>query len=260
MKKACYIMVLVVAMCMIIVGAWADEEEKGPLESIGSFFSDAWNSVSDWVDTAFSDASAWVETAWGDASAWIDEVWNDTASWTTEIWGDASTWAVASFDSASETVSNWWTETFETVTDTSQKVWEWLQKEVPVTEDSMTYITQIKTVVSLNDSNAENQVKALFYELLSKANIKEEDADRVWKTVYAFAASKGVSQLATAKLSLPYLLKLAMDEQSESGRNIPAIAVAQYLTGIHEKLGVQSDDIADQLLVSLADVLGNIIN
>ena len=260
MKKACFIILAFLVMCTSVACALAEEAKKGTIESIGAFFSDAWNNVSDWVDTAINDTSAWIESAWGDASTWIDKTWNDTATWATEIWGDASTWTEKSFNSASESVSIWWTETFSAVTDTSQKVWDWVKEDVSLSTDSIVYMKQIKAVISLNGDEASNQVKALFYELLGKVNIVEKEADRIWQTINAYATSRGLSQLSTEKLSLPYLFKLAMDEQLETSRSIPAIAVAQYLTGIYEKLGVQSDDIADKLLVSLTEVLGNIIN
>lgn len=258
-RKMLALITAMIILCGSFCSALAEEEKKGPFDSIGSFFSDTWKDVSTWAGNAWGDVSSWTANAWGDASAWVGQAWNDTATWATDIWGDVSTWASESYANASESVSTWWTETFSTVTDTSKDVWAWLKESaLTLSDNQKVYLERMQTVISSDAEDNGMAVKELFQDLLHEVGITGDDAERIWRTVDAYAESKGLSALTTVKLSLPYLFQLVVDEQSEENRSIPAIAIAQYLTGVIEKLGVTNNDIADSLVVSLNEVLGEI--
>lgn len=269
-KKGFVLIIALVVICNCVCSGLAEEESGGLFGSIGSFFSSAWDDVSDWTETAWDDATSWVETAWddaaswtegawGDASSWVTKAWNDTASWATDIWGDVSTWTTEAYSSASESVSTWWVETFSTVTDTSKDVWVWLQETASgLSTEKKAYLERINAIISSGEETTDEAVEELFDELLNEMGITGSDVEKVWQSVKAYAENKGISALEATKLSLPYLFQLAVDEQSELNRDIPPIAIAQYLTGIIEKLGVESNEIADKLIISLHEVLGEI--
>lgn len=269
-KKGFVLIVALIVVCNCICSGLAEEESDGLFGSIGSFFSSAWSDVNDWTETALGDAASWVETirddaaswteaAWGDASSWVTRVWDETATWTTDIWGDVSAWATETYSGASESVSTWWVETFGTVTDTSKDIWAWLEGSASkLSAEKKEYLDRISAIVSSSKETAEEAVKELFDELLNEMGITGDDVEKIWQSVKAYAESKGISAIEVAKLSLPYLFRLSVDEQSESNGEIPPIAIAQYLTGIVEKLGVETDEIADELLNALREVLGEI--
>lgn len=255
MKKGLAVILAAMIVCSSFSCALA-EDRKSPWDALGSFFSDSWKEISDWAENTWNEVSGWVESAWGDASGWIEQAWNETSTWAVEIWGDASTWASESYESASDSVTAWWIDTFETVTDTSTSVWEWIKDSAQLSSKQPPRFVKLKSAISAQDEEeAQTAIKEVYDELLREIGIEGADAEKIWDSVCAYADQKGISRITVAKLSLPYLAKLAEDGSAEPSGSIPAVAIAQYLTGVIEKLGVQSDDIANKLVVSLMEVL-----
>ena len=256
MKRFVALILSLVMSCSI---ALAEEEQpKSVWDSIGGWFGQAWEDTSGWVSQAWSDASKWVEGAWGDASKWVEQAWNDSSQWVTDIWGDVSTWASETYESTSGTIGAWWAETFNKVTDTADNPWKWLADESKALQpEALETLSSVKEAVISNDSDAEAKVKAAFTTLLKRLNLNDEDSQRVWDTIDAYANQKGISKLAASKLALPYLFQLTIDS-TETSEGIPAIAIAQYLTAIIEKLGINTTDMADQLVNQLNEVLKGI--
>ncbi len=247
---------ILVALCLFFSVAFAEgEQPESVWDSIGGWLDQAWKDASDWFSEAWPDAAKWVEGAWGDASKWVKQAWNDSSSWVTDIWGDVSTWANEAYESASDAAGAWWVETFNTITRATNEPWKWLVEEsATLRAEARTVLSGFKTAV-IGDS--EKAVKAIFNEMLRKLELSEEDSQKVWDTVEAYAKQKGISQLSAAKLALPYLLQLTIDRE-ESQDPVPAIAIAQYLTGIIEKLNVNSADSANELVDQLKEALDEI--
>ena len=252
--KRCLIFTLI--LCLACSAALAEEEQpKSVWDSIGGWFSQAAEDTSSWVSQAWSDASKWVEGAWGDASKWVEQAWNDSSTWAVEIWGDVSTWAVDTYDNASGAVSSWWTETFNNVTESKTDAWSWITEESASLNDA--FREELAAIQSAISNNEIDTVKAVFDKLLSQLGLTDEDADKVWSTVRSYAEEKGISHLTAAKLALPYLFQLTVDG-GNSNNGIPAIAIAQYITAIVEKLNVSSEHDANELVQQLSEILEGI--
>ncbi len=265
--KRLIIFLAVILVCSSFSFSFAEEEQKsgGIFNSIGSFFSDTlndasqwveglWENTTKWIDGAWKDAAVWINGVWGDASKWIEQTWNDSSVWVSSIWGDASNWV-------SDMVSTWWTNTFNTVTEDTRNIWTWLQDKADdwkVHESDL--LESIKVAIASAGDSSEENVKDLFFALLVKLGINETDSEKIWTTIQAYAEQKGISSIASAKLSIPYLLQLCSDSTDQANGNpIPAVAVAQYLTGIIEKLGINDNDAANELVSQLSDALAGIL-
>lgn len=249
---------ILLVLCMMLPMAVAEEENRSVLDTIGGWFRKAWEDTSGWVSQAWENASKWMKGAWGDASKWVEQAWNESSQWVIEIWGDVSTWASETYENASGSIGAWWTKTFNTVTETTSNLWGWLAEETAALQsETREILSSIKEAVMTNDGDAETKVKSVFFVILKKLNINDEDSQKVWNTIEAYAKQKGISKLAVSRLALPYLLQLIIDSM-ESQSGIPAIAIAQYLTAIVEKLNINSTDTANQLIEQLNEVLGGI--
>lgn len=254
MKRFATLVLILVVTCSVVAIA-EEEQHKSVLDSIGGWFGQAWEDTSGWVSQAWSDASKWVEGAWGDASKWVEQAWNDSSQWATDIWGDVSTWASETYESASGSIGAWWAETFNTVTETTSNPWEWLTEEVKALEpETLKTLSTVKEAAMANEGDAEAKVKAAFFAMLNTLKLNDEDSEKVWDTIEAYASQKGISKLAASKLALPYLFQLTIDS-AQTQESIPAIAIAQYLTAIVEKLNVDTTDMANQLVDQLNEAL-----
>lgn len=265
MKKRIALFLIAVAACCVISISFAEEGQKSGeiLDSISSFFSNTWNDASGWVegawtdttkwvDVVWKDATVWIKSSWGDASKWIEQAWNDSSTWVSDIWGDASNWAA-------DTVSAWWTSTFNIVTQDSKDAWAWIKDRADrLKAYGVELFESVKDAVSSADEHAEEKLEKVFFSMLEKLSINETDANKVWETICSYAEQKNISTIATIKLSIPYLLQLCVDSAEQSNVNIPAVAVAQYLTGIIEKLGINDNDAAYELVIQLNDALSDI--
>ncbi len=247
--------IFVLILCLATNISYA-EETKSVWDSIGGWFGQAAEDTGNWFTQAWTDVSSWVGGAWGDASKWVENTWNDSSRWVTDIWGDVSTWATNTYDSASSSIATWWTDTFAFVTGNSKNAWEWISKEAEsLTDEIAANLKTVKDAVSAEGTNAKATVEEAIYTLLEKLNLSRDDSKKILDTLEIYAAKKGLDILTVQKLVLPYIFQLTVDNaKTESG--IPAIAVAQYLTGIIEKLGVDSVEKSNTLVQQLTEVLG----
>ena len=244
------------ALCLVFTASCAEEEvSKSVWHSIGGWFGQTLEDTSGWATQTWSDASKWAEGDWGNASKWVEQAWNDSPKWITEIWGDVSSWAAETYESASGTIGAWWAETFNTVTESSDNPWEWLTEQSSGLQPEIRDIlSDIKEAVITTGSNAESKVKTVFTAILEKLKLNREESQKVWDTIASYADQKDVPRLTAAKLSLPYLLQLTIDS-AELQENIPAVAIAQYLTAVLEKLNIHSTAAANELVEQLNNVL-----
>ena len=256
MKRYVSTVLILSVIFLLINAAMAEEDNKNNVfESIGSFFSNTWDNVSSWSEARWTDFSSWVNGAWGDASKWVSQVWNDSSTWVTDIWGDASNWVVESYESASDSIGAWWAKTFNRVTVTDDNAWNWLRESATdINSQSILLLSQMKDAI-ISSEDAEQKAKDTFYLLLANLNISESDAENIWKTIQAYSDEKGIASLTAVRISLPYLWQLAIDNDLESNGNIPAVAVAQYLTAIYEKMGIISESSATDYIEQLIEVL-----
>ena len=213
-----------------------------------------WDSLGDWLDRTWRDASDLARDACGDASRWIGQVWDDSSEWVSEIWGDVSDRAAEAYRNAGA----WWAETFEAVTDRAGGAWDWIRTEAAARKPEFVRgMEAVREAVSARGKDAEAAVRNRFDALLEKLDLGPEDAQRVWDSVRAYAERKGIPPLAAETLALPYLFRLTEDAEGAE-ENMPAVAVAQYLTAAIEKLGVRTAEGAEALLDQLRDALESV--
>ncbi|MCR5369240.1 MAG: hypothetical protein K6E83_00845 [Clostridium sp.] len=257
---------LVLVLMMMIPAALAesgestsifDSIEKGlqqATDSLSKEVEKAADEASKWAEDTWKEAEKWVNGYWGDASKWVEKTWNESSSWLSGIWGDLSTWASDSLDSAGA----WWKETFEKVTDTSENVWNWFTVAAygADTDFSDDY-NNLKDAVTNAGSATLDSVKKAYMSLLKKMSMSDEDAGKVWQTIMTYADQKGLSQLTTATLALPYLFKLTVDASLSGNKTMPPVAAAQFLTAALDRLNIDSPATAEKLLNQLKDLIAS---
>jgi len=264
--KSKRLIALLLSLCLCV--SFAHAEESGSIfDDIGSWFSQAWEDsskwveqawgdASKWVDQAWKDAPAWLETAWGDASKWVEQAWKDSSEWAVSIWGDVSTWASGTFQSASGSVSAWWTETFKKVTEAKDQTWGWIRSASGSVRAKIIDIYLKVTAGERKDSpDAGQTMDEVYTDLLKKLNLNDEDTGKVLETIGVYAERNGMSVDSVEQIMLPYLVQLVEDSSLAKNGQIPAIAVAQFLTGImvEEKIGTEED--AQRMIHTLKETL-----
>lgn len=88
-------------------------------ETVGAFFSDVWNSITEGVDSAVE----WVKNAWSNAESFVKNAWNSTVNFFGGIWdgikegaGSASEGVKSSWNGIKSWFDEFWTGLTETVT------------------------------------------------------------------------------------------------------------------------------------------------
>lgn len=238
--------------------AWEDSSKwaEQAWEDSSKWTEQAWNDASKWVEQAWKDASAWLENAWGDASKWIEQVWNDASPKLIEIWGDVSTWATGVYNSVTESVSAWWIDTFKKVTETKDQAWSWIKS---TSEDIRSKIVEnyllLLAKVQNGSSNGEKSKEEVYTDLLKKLNLNDADIVKVLQTIKVYADQNGITVESLEEIMLPYLVQLIEDASLAQNGQIPAIAVAQYLTGIMVEEGIGSEEDAQRMINTLKETL-----
>ena len=256
MKKGTALFLALVFALLNVTPAFAEtDSSKWTLDSISSFFSDILDKAGELADGALDRASQWLDGAWGESSKWIEQAWQTSAAWVTDIWGDVSAWTADTYNSASETVSAWMSELLKKITDNAEKAWDWLKEKLPsLNEEGRDALLKAKETVSEAGAVAEEKLQSAFESVLASLDITADDAEKIWDTVKAYAEQKGLTVISAAKIMLPYLIELKLN-QTDTAMSVTAITIAQYLTGVLEKLGIDSDESAAQYIEELADVL-----
>lgn len=253
MRKALALLMTLVLLCVTSVSTFAEEENL--LDTLGGIFSGLFGEVEEWADGALKDVSEWGSGAWKDASGWLENAWSDSSSWVNKIWGEASTWISENYEGVANTVETWWAENSDKVTEGIKGAWDWVKENAgELKEQGAGLWEEIKEAVSTNGADAEQKIRETLDELLKKLGIKDSDAAKIWETLQGYAEQKGISVLSAAKLAIPYLSQLCVDN-GEQGESVPAINVAQSLTSFLEAIGVDSNESADELIQQLEEVL-----
>lgn len=234
---------IVICLCLIVPSCTFAEEGGSVFDSIENWFKQAWDNSSAWVSQAWNDSASWVSNAWGDASEWVGQAWNDSSKWVSDIWGDVSAWAVDSYNSVSGTIGTWWNDTFNKTT-VIDEAWVSDDAVAQAFNSLQEYLIKYKINTLLNGKAS---VHDLITQLLANLKLNDADTKRVLDTIQAYAEEKGISVSAMEAIMLPYLLQLTIDSESLGNASIPAVAVAQYLTGVVEKLGIKTEEEAQLL-------------
>ena len=232
------------------LGQWAGDTAG----DIASWADDAWKNAASWAEGAFKDASAWIDSAWGDAARWLGDAWTDSSSWVSGIWGDVSGWIAENGSAAADAVGAWWAETFSEITGVAGDAWEWLKDRGSELKESELF-TAVKEAIASAGSAGE-ELKPVLESLLKKLELGREEIEKVWLTLKTYAEENGISLANTVKLALPYLLQLTVDSAAEG--SVPAVAVAQYLTAVLEKLSSTEGGLSDGLVNRLMNALKGI--
>lgn len=257
---------VLLSVCIFVSVAYAEDSEN-VLDSIGNWFGQAWEDSSKWAEQAWDDASkwaeqawkdahAWLENAWGDASKWIEQMWNDASPKLNEIWGDVSSWATGVYNSVTGDVSAWWTETFKKVTEAKDQAWGWIKS---TSEDVRAKI--IEKYLELfskgqnGSSDSDKTMEEEYTDLLKKLNLNDDDVVKIMETIKVYADQNGIAVETLEEIMLPYLVMLIEDASLAQNGQIPAIAVAQYLTGIMVEEGIGSEEDAQRMINTLKEAL-----
>jgi len=172
------------------------------------------------------------------------------------IWGDASTWVTETAHTVSESVSNWWVDTFQTVTDKTNGALEWVGNESEAFKSTLKEkYTDIAAAAKDGIANAGESIKNVYEDLLKKLNLNEIDTAKILETLKVYADKIGVSVTTVAAALLPYLVKIVI-ESTVTGKSIPAVAVAMFLTAVIDKLDVTTEEQAEQLVDGFVKQLG----
>lgn len=259
MKKRALSIIIVIIICLNSVCAFAEGEQQGGLlDSIRSLLEEAKNGISNWTATTSEDASSWINNTWGDASKWINQAWSDSSDWITGIWGNASAWTSRTYDNVSAATGAWWVKTLDMVMDQTEGTWNWI-RETSAGLDSRgkEIMGEIKDALADPEVTIES-VREVFDGLMEKMGIDNAEAVKIWTTLLTYARQKRLSPLVVLKLVLPYLARLAIDSLMAQNSSIPAVAVAQYLITILGKLGIDTNSIAENLVILLINALNAI--
>ena len=98
-------------------------------------------------------------------------------------------------------------------------------------------------------------IKEVYTDLLSKLNLNDEDIVKVLETIRVYAEQYGITVETIGKIILPYLVQLIADYVLAQDGQIPAIAVAQYLTGIMVKEEIDTEEEAQRMINMLKGIL-----
>lgn len=257
---------LFLALCLIVPAACAEEKKDtldSALEWAGQAADDAskwvdgaWKDASGWIGGAWDDATKWISGAWGDASDWVGQAWKDSSKWLSDIWGDASSWAADKAQSTSDTVSAWWTETFQNVTKTGGEAWDWIRNESEeVREQIAEKYHVIAEATGKGLADAGEKIESAYTDVLKSMNLNDLDAEKILNTIRKFAAENGLTLTNLYKFLFPYLVKLAIECIKHGPSAIPAVAVAQFLLAVAGKENVKTEDLVVKLVNSLSVIL-----
>ena len=248
---------IIVCICLLIpsFGAAEAENEPGFFESLGVCADQAWKDASAWALHAWKDARGWMDQAWGDSAEWIERAWNESSAWVKDIWGDVSAWAAEKYDTVSGSVRAWWEETFRKTAAIDEALLS--DEKAGQTFDSLrTSLLEYKASLAAEGiPDANITVHDYSVHLLKELKLDDTNIERIYETVQAYAESKGLPAGDVEAIMLPYLLQLTLDGITVgSVMNIPAVAAAQYLTGVFEKLGVHNDEDARLLAAKVYEI------
>ena len=183
----------------------------------------------------------WLRNAWEDTKNWTENAWNDTTTWTGDAWNN---------------VKGWWVDTFQTVTDKTNGALEWVGNESEAFKSTLKEkYTDIAAAAKDGIANAGESIKNVYEDLLKKLNLNEIDTAKILETLKVYADKIGVSVTTVAAALLPYLVKIVI-ESTVTGKSIPAVAVAMFLTAVIDKLDVTTEEQAEQLVDGFVKQLG----
>lgn len=227
---------------------WNDvKTEVGDLWDGASEWADgAWEGASAWLSDKWEDAKTWITKAWGDASEWIEKNWNDPDSKIRKIWGEAADW----IGEKSEKIIAWLKEAFKKVTEYAGKVWDWVKGLKTEDSDLFAQMEEALTETEVTEQEVQETLGTLGEAL----SLTEDDNEKIWDTVEAYAQDRQIEPATLGQLALPYMLQLNAD--AEGQEEIPGAAVAQFLTAVFEKTGINGNDDAESALTLLRNVLG----
>ena len=227
---------------------WDDvKTEAGDIwDGASEWMDGAWDGASAWLSEAWKDAKTWITKAWGDASEWIEKNWNDPDSKIRKIWGEAADWISAK----SEKIITWLKEAFAKVTEYAGKVWEWVKG---LKADDADLFAQMEETVTETEVT-EQEVQEALGTLGDALSLTEDDNEKIWDTVEAYAQEREINPATLGQLALPYMLQLNAD--AEGQEEVPGAAVAQFLTAVFEKTGIDGNDEAESALTLLRNVIG----
>ena len=118
-------------------------------------------------------------------------------------------------------------------------------------------LEMVRSAVFSDGPDREQRIRTAFDTLLGKLHISASDILRIWDTVRAYAEYKNIPLLVARKLVLPYLLELVVEGTEVDGR-ISAITISQFITGIMEKIGIDSGATLEEILARLMNTLGSL--
>jgi len=254
---------ITLVICLVSSFAFAEEEQGSVLDWLRNAWEDTKTWAGDTLDEAkqvsgdlWDSVKSWIGEKWGSASEWVEKTWNSSSDWITNIWGDASTWVTDTYNSVSESVGAWWIDVFNTVTEKTDKAMEWVGNESEAFKSMLSEkYKDISTAAGDSIANAGESIKKTYDDLLKKLNLEDVDIEKILETIRQYAAMINVSAETVATALLPYLVKLVI-ESTVTGKSIPAVAVAMFLTAVVNKMDITTAEQAQQVVNGFVERLG----
>lgn len=219
---------LLLAFCLVISNAYAEEENTSIFNTIGNWFNQAVEDTSNWASQAWSDVSAWAGQAWDDSSKWVSQAWEDSTVWASTNWDGFTIW-------------------MNTVV--SGNPYSWIPNEI-LDNGLFAYDIFVDLRNFLADNPNREQLHKKFIDYLSELSLLNEDKDILWNTLQDWSDEKNLSSKQVIKIVLPYINRLQIEGSSAIGDDVilSGPVVAQYLLTILESMKLDSSTKADMQL------------
>ena len=234
------VIALALAVSMFVGVAFAeDKQQQSIFDSIGGWFSQAWDDSSKWVTHAWEDSSAWVVQAWSDVSDWTAQAWDDSSKWVSQAWADTSEWASVNWDNFIV-----WVNVL-----TSGDPYSWI-KDVVIDNGVLAYDAYAELRSFINEKPNADQLHQKYDAVFSELSLLDQDKAKLWETLQEWSDAKGLPIELSSQLALPFLLRLVIEGESVIDENavFSGPVVGQYLLTILDAMNLDSTGTAEMRL------------
>lgn len=238
------VIALVLAVSMFVSVAFAEEKQQPSIfDSIGGWFSQAWDDSSKWVTHAWEDSSAWVVQAWSDVSDWTAQAWDDSSKWVSQAWADTSDWVSVNWDNFIV-----WVNVL-----TTGDPYSWI-KDVVLDNGVLAYDAYAELRSFVNEKPNVDLLHQKYDAFFSELSLLDQDKAKLWETMKEWSDNKGLPIELSSQLALPFLLRLVIEGESVIDENaiFSGPVVGQYLLTILDAMNLDSTGTAEMRLKILS--------
>ena len=124
--------------------------------TIGPWFSNVWNHITNWFNTARNNLSGWYQNGRNNVTNFFSGVWNSATSSLSNLWNNITGW----FSNARNNLSNWFTNGRNNVTNFFTNIWNTATAKV----------NDIKNTITNTVNNAWNSVSNIFNNVVNNVS------------------------------------------------------------------------------------------